>query len=466
MTKAIKYFCFILLLTESGCQENDTSDINRIIYTNYKISNSGSTRATAYVDSNKIFETENWIFMSWLDYLDGKFVISLAKFDKETEELSETVNLDDQVYDNHGGPALLIDSEGYLHIFYGPHHGPISYRKSKKPFDINDWHEKEHIGDQLTYPSVCIDSENTLYLVARHSDQNGPWSLQFFKKRQHETWSNSTDILISNNKKWVDEGKQLYRKSGYVRWRKSLQLDPNGQTLHLLFQNGEYLPTDIVTNYQNDNGFGSYFIGYMKSNDGGNTWLAQNEEISLPATPQSIEIIGGHSEPPEIGGKYSSSNLVINPDGNPCALIIEQFQNHSIVSIATRDETNWQLSKINLDNDDILIPPASFFVDKNGIYYCMITTIDPEAYCLCGGYFGNPSSLLELYTSNDGISFRSAKFLENEKIEKRPIWLPSVNYHQCSKVIPSFMYTAGERGSSPDEGLTTEVYFTKLANEY
>ncbi|MFC7196419.1 BNR-4 repeat-containing protein [Halosimplex aquaticum] len=41
--------------------------------------------------------------------------------------------------DTHGAPALTIDDEGFLHVFYGVHNDPLSYAKSEAPYDTSAW---------------------------------------------------------------------------------------------------------------------------------------------------------------------------------------------------------------------------------------------------------------------------------------------------------------------------------------
>lgn len=41
--------------------------------------------------------------------------------------------------DTHGAPALTVDDDGYLHVFYGVHNDPLSYAKSESPYDASAW---------------------------------------------------------------------------------------------------------------------------------------------------------------------------------------------------------------------------------------------------------------------------------------------------------------------------------------
>ncbi|QLH76064.1 BNR-4 repeat-containing protein [Halosimplex rubrum] len=48
--------------------------------------------------------------------------------------------------DTHGAPALTVDDDGYLHVFYGVHNDPISYARSARPYETTEW---ELLGDPV-----------------------------------------------------------------------------------------------------------------------------------------------------------------------------------------------------------------------------------------------------------------------------------------------------------------------------
>ena len=86
--------------------------------------------------------------------------------DRRTGDWSPTATVG-EAYDNHGGPALTIDSSGFLHIVYYPHHHAMRYRKSKRPNDASEWGEEVLIGEGLTYPTFVCGQDDTLYLSGR-----------------------------------------------------------------------------------------------------------------------------------------------------------------------------------------------------------------------------------------------------------------------------------------------------------
>ena len=99
-----------------------------------------------------------------------------------------------EAYDNHGGPALALDSKGYLHIVYYPHHHPFRYRRSKRPNDASEWGPEEQFGTKCTYPTLLCGPDNSLYLTCRESDVN-PWAVNLYKKAPDRSWAEVGPLL-------------------------------------------------------------------------------------------------------------------------------------------------------------------------------------------------------------------------------------------------------------------------------
>ena len=108
------------------------------------LSENGCGRATAYSDANKIITLEDKTHVSWLDSIAEGFRVRVRTLDRKTNQWSPTYTVG-EAYDNHGGPALTVDSLGYLHIVYYPHHHPFRYRRSVRPNDVSEW------GDEIQF---------------------------------------------------------------------------------------------------------------------------------------------------------------------------------------------------------------------------------------------------------------------------------------------------------------------------
>lgn len=68
--------------------------------------------------------------------------------------------------DDHGTPAISMDHQGYIHVFYGPHSGPMRHVVSTNPRDITAWTARPQIGQFLTYPHP-VQVGSTLVFISR-----------------------------------------------------------------------------------------------------------------------------------------------------------------------------------------------------------------------------------------------------------------------------------------------------------
>lgn len=93
--------------------------------------------------------------------------------------------------DNHGKPSMIIDNEGYIHIFFGGHggvpeihgdnplgnhhYGENKHVVSKRPLDISEWEELDTIPPFGTYNQVIKMDNGDIYLFYRHGAHRSDW---------------------------------------------------------------------------------------------------------------------------------------------------------------------------------------------------------------------------------------------------------------------------------------------------
>ncbi|MCI3922480.1 BNR repeat-containing protein [Paenibacillus sp. TRM 82003] len=67
--------------------------------------------------------------------------------------------------DNHGIPAMEIDSAGYIHVIFGGHGNPLQYARSVRPRDITEWTPTKNITEMPTgtYPHVTSIGTTVYY---------------------------------------------------------------------------------------------------------------------------------------------------------------------------------------------------------------------------------------------------------------------------------------------------------------
>jgi len=76
------------------------------------LSRHGSGRASAYVEANKIVTFQYKTHVAWLDSVADKFCVRIRTLGRRSNRWSPTYTID-EAYDNHGGPALTVDSRGF-----------------------------------------------------------------------------------------------------------------------------------------------------------------------------------------------------------------------------------------------------------------------------------------------------------------------------------------------------------------
>ena len=77
--------------------------------------------------------------------------------------------------DTHGAPSMLIDKQGYLHVFYGSHTRRQMYSRSKRPCDITEWVVMPPVSLQMTYPCGAMLNNGDMVLIGRAGGHVRPW---------------------------------------------------------------------------------------------------------------------------------------------------------------------------------------------------------------------------------------------------------------------------------------------------
>ncbi len=69
--------------------------------------------------------------------------------------------------DAHGAPALVVDSAGFIHVFFGCHFMPLQHSVSAVPGSIDAWRQLPPISSDGTYPQPIKLSDGTLLIFFR-----------------------------------------------------------------------------------------------------------------------------------------------------------------------------------------------------------------------------------------------------------------------------------------------------------
>lgn len=441
--KSRTYFLVSLWLIVSTARINGEPTDSAL----FLLSNQGCGRATAYSEFSKIVTVGTKTHAAWLDSAKGQFLVRIRTLDRKSNSWSETYTVG-QAYDNHGGPSLTYDSKGYLHIVYYPHHHPFRYRRSVRPNDAFQWTKEEQFGKRCTYPSILCLPDDTLLLSCREST-NKKWLLNLYRKEPDKDWQGPVTLFHGN------------APSGYCRWQAALALGLDGKTVHTSFMIYEGYPKGI-----------GYAVCYLQSPDGGKTWQkSDGMKISLPATPDTVEIVAGNTKP--IGSaNYRPGNIAIDPEGKAW-LIYSRQDIHPMETWITRSDGKGRWRKTALLPlvqkkwpDRGVKTPGSICFDQKGNLYATVTTISDrnETDTANAAWWGHPSAEVGLFVSKDFGKTYSV-YGVSKADAATPNWLPHLERPTRNELLtrPCLIYTHGDRGQNNQEILSNEVFWCDIA---
>ncbi|MSU51145.1 MAG: twin-arginine translocation signal domain-containing protein [Opitutus sp.] len=416
----------------------------------FLLSRSGCGRATGYAEASKIITAGDRTHVAWLDADSRGFYVRIRTLDRRAGTWSPTWTVG-AAQDNHGGPGLIVDGRGFLHIVYYPHHASFRYRRSKRPNDASEWEPELQFGESLSYPVLLCTPDDTLLMTARRKFSATPeaparpWELELWRKPAAGTWQRERALLRS-------------RHGGYTHFQESLAWGADGRTIHLgcrIFETtGVKDETPLET------------AGYLMSPDAGKTWRrADGAVVALPATAETIDVLargGGAS-----GRTLFSGSLAVNLRGVPHLLhsVRENGRARSYLATPAPDGSGWV--KLDLQaflpearrSRDLVMPGGLTFSASGRA--TMVATLVKLAAPTESDWAHPSSAVVRFWSDDDGRSFRS-EVLEAPGA-MTPHWLPNLERLTGKNVIPvepGIIFTAGGGGAGLNElELNNEVWW-------
>ena len=411
----------------------------------FLLSRRGCGRATGYAESNKIVTWRRRTHVAWLDSPPEGFRVRVRSCDRHIGEWSPTVTVGD-AFDNHGGPALTVDSKGHLHIVYFPHHHPMCYRRSRRPGDSSEWEKEVRFGERLTYPTLVCGPDDRLFLSARRSYPDRPWEVELWEGPPGARWQRRRALLRS-------------RHPGYSHFQESLTWGPDHRTLHLFCRFHERSDSQAYGRLQT--------VAYLVSPDAGRTWTrSDGTPVSLPATPDSAEVLarGGvdHNRLLRAGA------LSVDPGGRPCVVYSNEEGGRSRLILARPNgDGSWdrtdlsQFLPVDLQGR-LLLAPAGVTFTSGGE---MVVSAQIEPPVDGASTWGGPGNEVVAFRSRDGG--RSFTFSPISRPDgRRAHWLPNIERatgHNQVPEEPGLLYTGGGPGAKNTDLLSNHVFFVTSA---
>ena len=405
------------------------------------LSENGCGRATAYAEANKILTLGDRTHVTWLESVGKTFRVRIRSLDRRSGEWSPPYTVG-EAFDNHGGPALAADSEGFLHIVYYPHHHPFRYRRSSRPNDAADWGDEVRFGTRCTYPTLVVGPDDTLYLTGRESNQVGePWVVNLYSKKPGEAWRGPTPILVAE-------------EPGYSHFQEALAWGPDHRTLHLSTRMYGGKPGRPHT------------VGYLRTRDFGATWeTAAGTPVDLPATSATVDIIdndGGRG-----GRGFRCGAMAVNGDGTPLVLYGDTSHRPPQAWLASPEaDGEWAkhplLEKLAKSlPDHCLFMPGGLTVTESG-RVCAALTVCPWPPPEPGKdqTWGGAADEIAWIESDGAGRHARARVVSNVD-EQRANWLPNVERPTGFNRVthPGLVYTSGPPGDGCSDILANRVYW-------
>lgn len=404
----------------------------------FLLSSTGCSRATAYPEASKIITWNGVTHVAWLDSVQEGFRVRIRTLDRTAGRWSPTYTIG-QAYDNHGGPALTVDSKGHLHVAYGPHGGgPMRYRRSVGPDDASAWSDEIQFARRCTYPTLVCGPDDTLYLTCRERVDN-PWGVNLYVKPAGEPWQGPTTVLRA-------------LKPGYAHFQEAMAWGPDHRTLHL-----------SCRCYDGKPGRG-HTVGYLRTRDFGRTWeRADGTRVELPATAETITNVVNNRDRDAPGLQCGS--IAVDSAGRVQVLYCSDTGTSLRAWIATLDAAGDWRHRPLLDEIEQRWPgrgittPGGITIDGNDRIHVALTMVKPNSED-AEKIWGHPTSeILRLESGDDGSRF--AAQLVSEPDPATPNWLPNLERPTGHNRVasPSLIYTAGTRAENNRQIVSNRVYW-------
>lgn len=414
----------------------------------FLVTSAGCGRATGYAEASKIVTVGQRTHVAWLDADEEGFWVRIRTLDRGTGTWSPATTVG-TAHDNHGGPGLTVDSKGYLHLVYFPHHQPFRYRRSQRPNDASAWEPEIRFGDELSYPVLLCASDDTLLMSARRSHQrppetkHQPWELEWWAKPAGGNWRRERTVLRS-------------RHTAYTHFMESLAWGSDGKTIHLGCRIYETTGRKDETPLQT--------IGYLRSPDAGKTWCrADGARVTLPATAETVDVLasgGGDTQ-----RTLSSGAMAVNRDGVPHLLYSLREGNSAHTWLATSESGGgWTRRDLHeflppsLRDWDLVAPGGmTFSASGRATIVATLAKLGPGETD-----WAHATNDIARLWSDDGCRTFQSEVL-GPAGAKRPRWMPGIERptgHHPIPHQPGILFTAGSGGAGLTERtLNNEVWW-------
>ncbi|NUQ63715.1 MAG: DUF2341 domain-containing protein [Pirellulales bacterium] len=222
---------------------------------------------------------------------------TISCYDHRSQSLAPAVEVGrNPDMDAHKNPHLLIDSEGYLYIFFRAHCTPTHLVKSARPFDITDWRPMGVVVENSSYPQPWQLKAGQITVLYRGGGTHDATESFVVSGDGGQTWSQPQAIVTPEPN--------------------------NGCYAVSIAENGPY-PRKVHMAWSLTRGdwWQRYHVFYASSDDGGSTWKrSDGAPYTLPITEPTSQLVF-ESEAPDRG--VWLKDIQLDSKGNPYILFVD-----------------------------------------------------------------------------------------------------------------------------------------------
>jgi len=407
----------------------------------FLLSETGSTRATAYNWGNKVVTVHGKTHVVWLDAVSQ---VCGRTYDHASGEWGETCRIAEGC-DNHANPSLTADRDGRLRLVYGPHgwygnwnQARIKWRISETPGRLDAWDREEDFGYNATAASI-VNSPSGLDLVVSRGGEAPPATV-FHRQRELGGWTSAKPLFRQ------DIEPQYTHHYGHVA---CFEDGTVYAACHFYNVGGGHIHP--VTGEKDH--MRSYGMAILKSTDLGERWTdLSGAPVETPTLYEERIAI------PPIGANMYVDGIALDPQGSVWALMKNSGLETREVVLSHWVDTGWETFRLeDYLPEGLMAVDGALTVDARGRIHVALTALPPDK-ANRDNWWGHPSCEIYHLMSTGGAQHFECS-MASLPDDSKANWLPSLPkygpFHPVEN--PAVLYTHGDPGQGCTPDTTTEV---------
>jgi len=272
--------------------------------------------------------TSNRLYVAYLSRPDEETtLVKITYFDYDNNEWVTPVLITElEDYDQHYVPTILIDNDGYIHLFYGCHNDTgVKHKRSINTENISTWTDEQEIGTGETYPHAVVNSSGDIFLFSRRTitDDNRP--LYLYKSTDNGiNWDAGTNIIDLASDQTVYTQDVIY--------------DSDSEVIHISFANMfEKASTATIENI--------YYV-YYKISDG-KIYTIDGSDLGIQATKAELEANNGRIAGGDDGTNEHTAPHMVLVGGQPYFMYSEEVAENDFDLMFAKWDAGWNTVKVD-----------------------------------------------------------------------------------------------------------------------